>query len=102
VRRPVWAGSVPAPADEEAPPSGEPLVSHVSGVGDELYGRALAIVRADGKASAERLQQRLRIGFLRAASLIDRMEQDGILGPPVHNGMRPILGGSSPPRPRTV
>jgi DNA segregation ATPase FtsK/SpoIIIE-like protein len=59
--------------------------------GDELYSRAVAIVRADRTASTDRLQQRLGIGYMRAADLIDRMEQEGILGAPVRNGMRPIL-----------
>jgi S-DNA-T family DNA segregation ATPase FtsK/SpoIIIE len=89
-RRPVWPGSVPTPAAEEASPAGHyPLSRSAS---DELYGRAVAVVRADRKASAEYLQQRLGIGYMRAADLIDRMEQEGILGPPVH-GMRAILGG---------
>jgi S-DNA-T family DNA segregation ATPase FtsK/SpoIIIE len=68
--------------------------------GDELYGRAVAVVRADRRASAEYLQQRLGIAYMRAADLIDRMEQEGIVGPPMHNGQRPIL--SSLPRARTV
>jgi DNA segregation ATPase FtsK/SpoIIIE-like protein len=100
-RRPVWPGSVPVPAAEEAQEEARaaehrPLSRTAS---DELYGRAVAVVRADRKASAEYLQQRLGIGYMRAADLIDRMEQEGILGPPVH-GMRAILGG--PAGTRTV
>jgi hypothetical protein len=96
-RRPVWPGSVPTPtADEASPAEHYPLSRTAS---DELYGRAVAVVRADRKASAEYLQQRLGIGYMRAADLIDRMEQEGILGRPVH-GMRPILGGL--PGTRTV
>jgi S-DNA-T family DNA segregation ATPase FtsK/SpoIIIE len=51
----------------------------------------VAIVRADRKASTEYLQQRLGIRYMRAADLIERMEQEGILGAPVRNGTRPIL-----------
>ena len=61
--------------------------------GDDLYGRAVAIVLDDRKASAGYLQQRLAIGYMRAADLIERMEREGILGAPVYNGMRPILIG---------
>jgi DNA segregation ATPase FtsK/SpoIIIE-like protein len=89
-RRPVWPGSVPTPAAEGASPAEQDPLSRSAS--DELYGRAVAVVRADRKASAEYLQQRLGIGYMRAADLIDRMEQEGILGPPVH-GMRAILGG---------
>ena len=61
--------------------------------GDDLYGRAVAIVLGDRKASAGYLERRLKIGYMRAADLIDRMEREGILGAPVYNGMRPILIG---------
>ena len=47
--------------------------------GDDLYGRAVAIVLDDRKASAGYLQQRLAIGYMRAADLIERMEREGIL-----------------------
>jgi len=66
--------------------------------GDDLYGRAVAIVLSDRKASAAYLQGRLSIGYMRAADLIERMEREGILGAPVYNGMRPILIGGPPPR----
>lgn len=61
--------------------------------GDDLYGRAVAIVLDDRKATANYLQQRLAIGYMRATDLIERMEREGILGAPVYNGMRPILIG---------
>jgi DNA segregation ATPase FtsK/SpoIIIE-like protein len=58
---------------------------------DDLYGRAVAIVLRDRKASKEYLQQRLTIGYMRASDLVERMEYEGILGAPVYNGVRPIL-----------
>ncbi len=58
---------------------------------DDLYGRAVAIVLRDRKASKEYLQQRLAIGYMRASDIVERMEYDGILGAPIYNGMRPIL-----------
>ena len=83
-----------------APPPVAPMVPPANGWrpqslpgGDDLYGRAVAIVLDDRKASANYLQQRLAIGYMRAADLIERMEREGILGAPVYNGMRPILIG---------
>jgi S-DNA-T family DNA segregation ATPase FtsK/SpoIIIE len=48
---------------------------------DELYNDAVRLVIEFGKASTSLLQRRLRIGYGRAAHLIDLMEQDGIVGP---------------------
>ena len=52
------------------------------------------IVLDDRKPSATYLQQRLKIGYMRATDLIERMEREGILGAPIYKGMRPILIGS--------
>ena len=48
------------------------------GSDDDLYNQALAIVQQDKQASTSYIQRRLRIGYNRAASIIDRMEQEGI------------------------
>ena len=48
---------------------------------DPLFDQALSIVRQQGTASASMLQRRLRVGYNRAARLIERMEEDGIIGP---------------------
>ena len=94
--RPIWPGSMPVPADEEMP-----AVEHdLRPVGDELYGRAVALVRAQRKASTAYLQQSLGIGYMRAADMIERMEREGVVGAPVHNGIRPIL--TPPPGTRIV
>jgi len=50
-------------------------------VDDDLYGEAIEIVRAAKKASASLLQRRLRIGYARAARLLDMMEERGTIGP---------------------
>lgn len=55
--------------------------------GDELFDEAKQIVIQAGKASASLLQRRLRIGYSRAARLIDFLEEAGIVGPP--DGARP-------------
>jgi len=54
---------------------------------DEVYDEAVRIVVESGKASTSLLQRRLRLGYGRAARLIDMMEKDGIVSPP--DGVRP-------------
>ncbi|NLN70023.1 MAG: DNA translocase FtsK [Chloroflexi bacterium] len=49
---------------------------------DEKYIEALEIIRTEGYASTSMLQRKLRVGYTRAARLIDQMEEDGIIGPP--------------------
>lgn len=56
-----------------------------------LYQQALAIVYRDGKASTSFIQRHLKIGYNRAARLIDQMEQDGIVSPANHVGKREVL-----------
>jgi DNA segregation ATPase FtsK/SpoIIIE, S-DNA-T family len=58
---------------------------------DELYEDARNIVIEMGKASTSVLQRRLRIGYGRAASLLDAMERDGIIGPPDGTKPRALL-----------
>ncbi|MHB0951660.1 MAG: FtsK/SpoIIIE family DNA translocase [Allorhizobium sp.] len=58
---------------------------------DDPYDQAVAIVLRDGKASTSYIQRRLGIGYNRAASLIERMEQEGLIGPANHAGKREIL-----------
>jgi S-DNA-T family DNA segregation ATPase FtsK/SpoIIIE len=54
---------------------------------DPLYDKALEIVMQQGKASASYIQRRLKIGFNRAARLVDEMEHNGIVG--AANGSKP-------------
>ncbi|MBN1217968.1 MAG: DNA translocase FtsK 4TM domain-containing protein [Anaerolineae bacterium] len=59
---------------------------------DELLEKAIAVVREQGRASVSLLQRRMRIGYARAARLIDEMEDQGIIGPDEGGGRaRPIL-----------
>jgi DNA segregation ATPase FtsK/SpoIIIE, S-DNA-T family len=59
--------------------------------GADLYQQAVQIVTRDRKASTSYIQRRLQIGYNRAASLMERMEQEGIVGQPNHSGKREIL-----------
>ncbi len=59
---------------------------------DELLEQAIQVVREQGKASVSLLQRRLRVGYARAARLIDEMEDQGIIGPDEGGGRaRPVL-----------
>ncbi len=59
--------------------------------GGDSSTQAVAIVTRDRKASTSYIQRRLQIGYNRAASLIERMEQEGVVGPANHAGKREIL-----------
>ncbi len=64
--------------------------------GDELYDQAIAIVAESRKASISYVQRRLKIGYNRAARLVEQMEEDGIVGQLQANGTREVL--APPPR----
>ena len=73
-------------ADGSAPAAGE--------FGDEsadLYDRAVAIVLRDRKCSTSYIQRRLSVGYNKAASLVERMEKEGVVGQANHAGKREIL-----------
>jgi S-DNA-T family DNA segregation ATPase FtsK/SpoIIIE len=62
------------------------------GEGDNaLYQQALAVVYRERKASTSFIQRHLRIGYNRAARLVDQMEQEGIVSAPNHAGKREVL-----------
>jgi DNA segregation ATPase FtsK/SpoIIIE, S-DNA-T family len=65
----------------------------VNGDGDDLYNRAVNIVIHDRKASTSYIQRRLSIGYNRAATIIEQMEAEGVIGPANHAGKREILVG---------
>ena len=66
------------------------------GSGGDLYDHAVAVVTRDRKASTSYIQRRLQIGYNRAASLMERMEREGIVGAANHAGKREILVGPPP------
>ena len=66
--------------------------------GGDLYSQAVAVVKRDRKASTSYIQRRLQIGYNRAATLMERMEQEGIVGQPNHAGKREILIPEEPER----
>jgi S-DNA-T family DNA segregation ATPase FtsK/SpoIIIE len=58
---------------------------------DDLYEAAIEVLRSTKRASTSSLQRRLKIGYNRAASLMDMLEEKGIIGPPTETGPRDIL-----------
>jgi S-DNA-T family DNA segregation ATPase FtsK/SpoIIIE len=81
-----------APEDEDD----GALASGDEGGGNDLYDQAVAVVTRDRKASTSYIQRRLQIGYNRAASLIERMEREGVVGMANHAGKREILAGPPP------
>jgi S-DNA-T family DNA segregation ATPase FtsK/SpoIIIE len=76
-----------------APPSDddEAGVGELEGEQDPLYEEALRVVLDAGKASTSTLQRRLRLGYGRAARILDMMQRDGIIGPPDGSKPREVL-----------
>jgi S-DNA-T family DNA segregation ATPase FtsK/SpoIIIE len=71
------------PQEEGEPVPWDTLLHKDSTLGDqdELVERAIAVIRQTGKSSASHLQRALRIGYPRAARLVDELEDMGVLGP---------------------
>jgi len=62
-----------------------------AGDATDLYQQAVQVVLRDRKASTSYIQRRLQIGYNRAASIMERMENEGVVGQPNHAGKREIL-----------
>ncbi|MHC3898110.1 UNVERIFIED_CONTAM: DNA translocase FtsK [Wolbachia endosymbiont of Nasonia longicornis] len=59
--------------------------------GNDLYNQAVAIIQRDQKVSTSYIQRQLRIGYNRAANIVERMEKEGIVSAPSYSGKREIL-----------
>ncbi len=77
---------IAGPPDRRRGSDGEP-----NEIDDELFDEAARLVVAERQASASFLQRRMRIGFSRAARLIDMMEREGMLGPQQGSKPREVL-----------
>ncbi len=95
--RPEYLDTVTAGEDEEAEDEEDGAVFDKSAMGaedgDELYQQAVKVVLRDKKCSTSYIQRRLGIGYNRAASLVERMEKEGLVGPANHVGKREIVSG---------
>ena len=79
--------------DEDGNPIFDATSMGATGDATDLYQQAVQIVERDKKASTSYIQRRLQIGYNRAASIMERMEQEGIVGQANHAGKREILVG---------
>jgi len=64
---------------------------NIDGEKDELYNKAVDIIKTEGKASTSFLQRKLQIGYNRAARIMEMMEKEGVVGQANHVGKREIL-----------
>ncbi len=99
---PASLNTIPA---SELIPGGIPLIQgelfETEKEGDPMLEEAIDLVRREGRASITMLQRRLRIGYTRAARLVDSMEEKGVISPALPNSqVREILdfGPTSPPK----
>ncbi len=85
-----------------APLKQVPMFENITAIpGDPLLNDAIDTVRREGRASVSMLQRRMRIGYTRAARLMETMEEKGIVGSPEHGtGVREVLnyGEAGPPK----
>ncbi|MGX5737178.1 DNA translocase FtsK, partial [Bosea thiooxidans] len=93
--RPQYLDAVTSEEEEGAGEGEDSAVFDRTGMGaaesDDPYEQAVAVVLRDRKASTSYIQRRLQIGYNRAASIMERMENEGIVGPANHAGKREIL-----------
>ncbi|MGI6853241.1 DNA translocase FtsK [Mesorhizobium sp. 1B3] len=99
--RPEYLETVTADEEEEEAEADQGPVFDKGAVaaddGDAIYEQAVKVVLRDKKCSTSYIQRRLGIGYNRAASLVERMEKEGLVGAPNHVGKREILSGRREP-----
>jgi S-DNA-T family DNA segregation ATPase FtsK/SpoIIIE len=91
--KPDYVADVTAMPEEDEDDGGASFGG--DGESNDLYDQAVAVVTRDRKASTSYIQRRLQIGYNRAASLIERMEKEGVVSLANHAGKREVL--VSPP-----
>ena len=87
------------PADERSGAPGGVSAANAGSKDDELYNRALEVVRLTNRASTSHLQRKMGIGYNHAARLIDALEERGVIGPAKGAGPREILIDFDAPMP---
>jgi S-DNA-T family DNA segregation ATPase FtsK/SpoIIIE len=88
---PEYLDAITEDDDEDDGGGGGPAGTSNMAESDDPYDQAVAVVLRDGKASTSYIQRRLGIGYNRAASLIERMENEGVISAANHAGKREIL-----------
>jgi len=83
-----------AEEDETPPPGSASALTMDQEEAGDYYDRAVAIVTREKKVSVSYIQRRLSVGYNKAASLVERMEKEGVVSAPNHQGKREVLAGS--------
>jgi len=91
--RPVYNLDILKPRDEEGAEGegGGPASAGSSNVDDAMYDKAVQVVCSTRNASISWVQRQLRIGYNRAARLVEEMEKQGVVSPPDHTNKREVL-----------
>ena len=98
---PIYNEDILAANHHDSPTPGSPITGGMNdddAESDPLYDEALAIVTETRRASISGVQRRLRIGYNRAARLVEQMEKAGVVGPLQTNGSREVLAPPPPGR----
>jgi DNA segregation ATPase FtsK/SpoIIIE, S-DNA-T family len=88
--RPVYNLDIVKPRDEDGE-GGEPGAMPGGKSDDDMYDKAVYIVTTTRNASISWVQRQLRIGYNRAARLVEEMEKQGVVSPPDHTNKREVL-----------
>jgi S-DNA-T family DNA segregation ATPase FtsK/SpoIIIE len=88
---PSYRADVTEDADDAEAEDAPDLFEAPASSGDALYDQAVEVVMRDKKVSTSYLQRRLQVGYNRAASLVERLEKDGVISSPNHQGKREVL-----------
>jgi S-DNA-T family DNA segregation ATPase FtsK/SpoIIIE len=93
VRRVVeWIKEQAGPAYYEDMNLENPVAHEDDTERDEVYEQARELILSTGQASASLIQRRLRVGYPRAARMIEQMEEEGLVSPPGRDGRREVVG----------
>jgi DNA segregation ATPase FtsK/SpoIIIE, S-DNA-T family len=91
--QPEYLDAIVAEDESDEDGAGDLISGAETEEGGDLYDRAVAIVLRDKKCSTSYVQRRLSVGYNKAASLVERMEKEGVVSAPNHSGKRIILVG---------
>ncbi|HEU0035522.1 MAG TPA: DNA translocase FtsK [Kofleriaceae bacterium] len=93
--RPVYNLDILKPRDEEGSEDGGGMQMPSGKSDDDMYDKAVYIVTTTRNASISWVQRQLRIGYNRAARLVEEMEKQGVVSPPDHTNKREVLVASA-------
>ena len=92
--RPVYNMDILKPRDEEGEDGGGAMSMPGGKSDDDMYDKAVYIVTTTRNASISWVQRQLRIGYNRAARLVEEMEKQGVVSPPDHTNKREVLSAA--------